>query len=277
MIRRLVQQAIGWERMSRIERYTWRYRFDRRLGALIAPLPIPLAWLLRYYGSDKQQPGQHSYGPIYGELFRGRKYRRIRLLEIGIGGYDDKPGGRSLLAWCAWFPFGTIIAGDIEPKQFLAGGRCRIHRIDQSSTADLAALCHQEAPFDIIIDDGSHFSRHQIFTFRVLFDALAEDGIYVIEDVQTSFWPGEVNRTVWDGAILGDPRFRDTCYGWFLDLAALLNHAEFFDHAGIDPEKLALARRIRRIGFAHNLIIIWKGVNVESSNYIRHAAATAAA
>lgn len=277
VIKRLIQSLIGWDGMSAAEQYLWKYRLAGRIAALLAPLPLPLHTLLRAYGSDKQMPGWHSYGRTYEALFRRWKYRRTTLLEIGIGGYRDSPGGRSLLAWRAYFPFGRIIGCDIVPKEMLAGGRCRIHRIDQSSADDLAMLRRQEGPFDIIIDDGSHFSRHQIFTFRTLFDALRDDGIYVVEDVQTSFWPGKVGAVEWDGAALGDPAFAQTCYGWFLDLAAYLNHAEFFDHDGLDAEKLALARQIRRIAFEHNLIIVWKGANRDVSVHMRRAPARAGA
>ena len=220
----------------------------------------------------QQMPGMADGGRV-GARVRRWKYRRVALLEIGIGGYQEQLGGRSLLAWRAWFPFGRIIGCDIENKTMLAGGRCRIRRLDQSSAADLTRLAREDGPFDIIIDDGSHFSRHQIFTFRTLFDALADGGVYVVEDVQTSFWPGRVGLVDWDGAAPDDPAFAHTGYGWFLDLARYLNHAEFFDQHGLDAEKLALGRRIRRIAFEHNLIIVWKGANQDASTFVRPAAA----
>jgi hypothetical protein len=43
--------------------------------------------------------------------------------------------------------------------------------------------------FNIIIDDGSHVPWHQLFTFEILFETLLEeDGIYIIEDIETSYW-----------------------------------------------------------------------------------------
>jgi hypothetical protein len=78
------------------------------------------------------------------------------------------------------------------PKQALGGRRRRVRQLDQSWAEDLAELCRQEAPFDIIIDDGSHLSAHQIATFEHLYGALREGGVYVVEDVQTPFWPGRV-------------------------------------------------------------------------------------
>jgi hypothetical protein len=43
--------------------------------------------LLQGFRSDKHMPGWHRYGDTYGALFRRFKYRRVKLLEIGIGGY----------------------------------------------------------------------------------------------------------------------------------------------------------------------------------------------
>jgi hypothetical protein len=42
---------------------------------------------------------------------------------------------------------------------------------------------------DIIIDDGSHVNEHVITSFRTLFPYLQDGGIYVIEDLHTSYWP----------------------------------------------------------------------------------------
>jgi hypothetical protein len=43
--------------------------------------------------------------------------------------------------------------------------------------------------FDIIIDDGSHVSKHIIKTFNFLFDYLVDGGLYIAEDLQTSYFP----------------------------------------------------------------------------------------
>ena len=43
--------------------------------------------------------------------------------------------------------------------------------------------------FDIIIDDGSHQSKHIISSFKFLFSYLNNNGIYVVEDLQTSYQP----------------------------------------------------------------------------------------
>lgn len=268
MIKQCLKTILGWDRKSERERYLLTYKASSLIGRAIAPLPIPLWRLLQAFGSDKQMPGWHSYGRTYGALFRRWKYRRLTLLEIGIGGYEDSLGGRSLLAWEAFFPFGGIIAADIVPKQELGGGRRTVRQLDQSSASDLAALCQRDGPFDLIIDDGSHLNAHQIFTFQQIFPSLTDGGIYVVEDVQTSFWPGMVKNMEWDGARIGDPAFAATCYGYFLELAKYVNHAEFVDDRGLDPAMLRFARHITRIAFEHNLVILFKGDNGERSAFV---------
>ncbi len=41
---------------------------------------------------------------------------------------------------------------------------------------------------DIVLDDGSHVGSHQRTSFETLFPLLNEGGIYLIEDLHTSYW-----------------------------------------------------------------------------------------
>lgn len=60
---------------------------------------------------------------------------------------------------------------------------------DQSNCADLQSLALRIATkIDVVIDDGSHHPYHQLRTFLFLFPYLPPGGIYVIEDVETSYW-----------------------------------------------------------------------------------------
>jgi hypothetical protein len=260
LLTRLVKRLTG--RQSSNEQLT-TYKERYRIAAVLSAAPLSLPRILQMFGSDKQRSGQHSYGSTYERLFRPKRYRPIKLMEIGL------LGGASLLAWRCYFPFGTTIGIDIEDKPHLAGPRTRVYQADQSSAAELADICRREGPFDIIIDDGSHLSRHQSFTFYEIFDSLKEGGVYVIEDVQTSFWSPLSVTSGWDGRHIDDPDFQRTCYGEFLELAKYLNHAEFMSTDGIDQKHLSMGKKIRQIAFEHNLILILKGKNEQPSN--RHA------
>jgi hypothetical protein len=237
------------------------YRDRHRIASLLALVPVPLPHILALFGTDKQRPDQHSYGEVYKRLFRGLRYRPLRILEIGV------LNGDSLLAWRAFFPRAVTVGMDINDRRsFSMGTRTRVYQGDQGSAADLSNICSAEGPFDIVIDDGSHLSRHQRFSFLQVFPHLKDGGLYVIEDVQTSFWQGQVGQDDWDGHNVTDPQFAQTCYGWFLALAKYLNHAEFMTLEGVDGEMMKLGEQIRRIAFEHNIIVIEKGPNKERSN-----------
>ncbi len=246
------------------------YRKRYRIASLLSLAPFSLPWIIARFGSDKQQPGEHAYGETYQRLFRGLRYRRLKILEIGV------LHGASLLAWRAYFPRAITVGLDIHNKPGLAvGNKTRIYQGDQSSAADLSLVCSAEGPFDIIIDDGNHYSQHQLFSFLRIFPHVKDGGLYVLEDVQTSFWSGVVRGMQWGGRHITDPAFADTCYGWFLDMAKYLNHAEFETIAGCDDQKMELGQQIRRITFEHNLIVIEKGPNIQTSNSIRRGSTEA--
>ena len=60
---------------------------------------------------------------------------------------------------------------------------------DQSSDEDLNEFCSQYGgEFDIIIDDGSHMQNDIINTFEFLFNKVKPGGIYIVEDMHTSYW-----------------------------------------------------------------------------------------
>ena len=66
--------------------------------------------------------------------------------------------------------------------------RILVYMGDQANETFLRGIVRQEGPFDIIIDDGGHTFQQQQVSFRHLFPLLKPDGLYVIEDVETSYW-----------------------------------------------------------------------------------------
>lgn len=263
-----LRKLTGWDRKSYREKTIVYYRLKNALATLICVIPLPAKMLFSLFGSDKEKKGGHHYGATYGMFLRQFRYRPIKFLEIGIGGYNHGIGGHSLLAWQAFFPFAKIVACDIAPKEELATWRTKIYTVDQSSAADLARLAENQAPFDIIIDDGSHLNTHQIFTFQELFGSVKDGGLYIIEDVQTSFWPGKVGEMIWDGRHIDDPEFSQTCVGYFLELSKYLNHQEFFGGRALNDKCVELSVRIKRISFEHNMIVVEKGQNNDPSNML---------
>ncbi len=147
-----------------------------------------LSRLAAKYGTDKF--GHHCYTPVYHRLLRHYRDRKLKVLEIGVGGYGDQTrGGQSLAMWRDYFPDAAIVGIDIQEKAFDLGPRVTILRGSQVDPEFLAEVLRDHGPFDIIIDDGSHQNAHVIESFRLLYPTLAEGGTYVVEDVQTSFVP----------------------------------------------------------------------------------------
>ncbi|HYP89238.1 MAG TPA: hypothetical protein VEQ59_13820, partial [Polyangiaceae bacterium] len=117
---------------------------------------------------------------------------------------------------------------------------------------------------DIIIDDGSHLSEHVVHSFHILFPLLAPHGIYVVEDLQTSYWGLESKITGnWGGS--SDLSAPHTSMNFLKSLVDGLNYEEF-PHDGYTPSYFD--RNIVAIHFYHNLAFIQKGTNDEGSNIL---------
>jgi hypothetical protein len=213
-------------------------------------LPLRLEHIFMLNGTDKHYLKGHRYAPHYRLFFSEFKWKRIKLLEIGILNWY------SINAWRWYFPFAKIVACDIEDKSALLVFGVKIYQVDQSSQDDLRMVVRRERKFDIIIDDGSHLNAHQIFTFKELFPSLVDGGVYVIEDIQTSYWP-----TGYDGQSLGQPG--TTCMTYFLELTHYLNSCEFQSDANMNDELNKLASQISTISFHHNLIFVKKDTQVK--------------
>jgi hypothetical protein len=148
----------------------------------------PLSRLAIRHGTDKW--GQHLYTPIYHRLFQHLREEPIRILEIGVGWPTISfLGGASLRMWRDYFPYAQIVGLDLQPKRFELGPRVQIVQGSQSDPAFLRQLWATHGPFDIVIDDGSHRVSDVMTSFETLYELLPENGFYVVEDVQTAFWP----------------------------------------------------------------------------------------
>jgi hypothetical protein len=215
----------------------------------------PLTRIAIKHGTDKWGP--HFYTPVYHELVSRWRDHPIRLLEIGVGGYDLKTvGGASLAMWAEYFPRGQITGIDIAEKRLALDARIKFFRGSQDDPAFLKSVCDARGPFDVIIDDGSHVPKHVVTSFHVLFPALTEGGLYIIEDVQTAFWPSFGGSLLHGGDTMKLARTVIEC----------LNHAELGVVGGSRslPE---FARQIKSFRAYHNLFVIEKGDNGEPSNF----------
>lgn len=203
----------------------------------------------------------HFYTQHYQMHFRPFQFKKINLLEIGVGGYENPiSGGQSLRMWKSFFPFAKINSLDIFEKSFLQESRIKIFKGNQVDEKFLESVCNYTGNFDLIIDDGSHINEHVIKSFELLFPKLKKGGIYVIEDTQTSYWKEY-------GGSSNDLNKEGTIYHYFKSLIDSLNNVEFI----LDEyKKNYYDEHIISMHFYHNMIFIYKGDNNETSNKVRN-------
>jgi Methyltransferase domain len=214
----------------------------------------PLTKLAIRHGTDKW--GAHFYTPVYHALLSHLCNQPVRLLEIGVGGYGFKVlGGASLAMWAEYFPDGQITGIDVEEKRLALNPRVTLLQGSQDDPAFLKRVCDERGPFDIVIDDGSHVPKHVVASFNVLFPALADGGIYIIEDVQTAFWPSFGGSAVHGGETIKL-------------LRTLVDHLHHAEIAVVDPSRplAGYAKQVRSVRLYHNLIVVEKGDNREPSS-----------
>ncbi|MFA5158919.1 MAG: class I SAM-dependent methyltransferase [Candidatus Omnitrophota bacterium] len=213
-----------------------------------------LVKLAEIYRTDKWNA--HWYAQHYQRHFHVLRKKKLKILEIGVGGDDDpKKGGASLRMWKKYFPNSMIYSIDIYDKSSLQEERIKIFRGSQANESFLREVFNEIGSLDIIIDDGSHINEHVISSFKVLFPLLKDGGIYVGEDLQTAYWP----RYGGDSVNLNNTA---TSMGFFKSHVDGLNYIEF-EKQGYSPTYFDT--HITSVHFYHNMAFICKGLNAEKS------------
>ena len=126
------------------------------------------------------------YFEIYDRHFARFRGTQLNVMEIGVS------QGGSLQMWKNYFGSDVKLFGvDINPncKQFEEPG-VRIFIGDQANREFLRAVASAVQHIDILIDDGGHMMNQQINTFEELFPRIEPKGVYLIEDLHTSYWHG---------------------------------------------------------------------------------------
>lgn len=138
------------------------------------------------HGSDKSS--QHGYDRYYERHLahvRGASADEpFNLLEIGYS------RGASARAWLDIFERAHVYALDVvAPTHPLVHPRCSVLVGDQGEQATLDSVRDRVERARVIVDDGSHVPAHQLMAFNAWFaDLLEPGGVYIIEDVETSYW-----------------------------------------------------------------------------------------
>jgi hypothetical protein len=196
--------------------------------------------------TDKASNG-HNYTPIYASFLEPLRDQPLVVLELGIGGYQYKDrGGESLRMWEAYLPHATIHGVDCYDKENMATNRVTIHKGRQDDPEFLTKLIEQIGPPDVIIDDASHVCPLTITAFETLFPLLKPGGLYLCEDVHTSFWLD----------YQGDPDPKSptlTTVKFFQQLTPQLSNDTL-----LEEHRTSYAGYLEAIHFYRNLVIIKK-------------------
>jgi hypothetical protein len=213
-----------------------------------------LDYIARKHGTDKYL---HGYTVQYRHHFNCLRNKRLKLFEIGVGGFGDaNKGGESLRMWRDYFTKAEIYSIDIADKTRLSEHRIHVFQGDQNDPAFLNDFASRFGPFDLIIDDGSHYSEHVITSFRALFPHLKENGIYVIEDLYYSY-----NEEL-DGSADDLNNSSRTSLGMLKSLVDDM-HSKY-----IRRQPLSYGDRITGITFYPKICFIQKGDNTIPDGYV---------
>jgi hypothetical protein len=187
--------------------------------------PNNLPFLALAHGTDKE--GFHSYCKFYQRHFKHIQKHKLNILEIGVGGYENpNEGGNSLRMWKSYFRKSNIFGIDIFDKSGLNEDRIKTFKGSQTDEVFLKSVVSQIGKIDIVIDDGSHINNHVIETFKILFPLINKDAVYIIEDLQTSYWT-KSDGIDWGGSRdLKDPK---TSMNFIKGLVDCINHKDYED------------------------------------------------
>lgn len=124
------------------------------------------------------------YFDVYHRHFERFRGQPVTIIEFGV--YH----GGSLQMWKHYFGAGARIVGvDINPAcKSLEEDQITVVTGDQEDRAFLSELRETVGPADIVIDDGGHTMTQQIATFEEMFGAVRDGGVYLVEDLHTSYW-----------------------------------------------------------------------------------------
>lgn len=162
----------------------WRYELDwpavrapKDQGQTSAQNP-----LRAFFDARSEGPGVWKwahYFEIYDRHFSCFRNREVNVLEVGI--YS----GGSLEMWRNYFgPRCRIYGVDIEPAcRAYESEFIRVFIGDQGDRNFWKRVKQEVQSLDIVIDDGSHLSAHQIATFEELLPHIEPGGVYLCEDI----------------------------------------------------------------------------------------------
>lgn len=179
---------------SRVGAFVGRYRWGTHKVADFTATPEEAAAVRSAATTDLERlfwehDGRHvtkwsQYLPAYDHYLSAFRGSAVRFLEIGV--FE----GGSLELWRTFFGEAATIVGvdiddsraaNVDPPNWTAVG-------SQDDPESLRSVVERMGGLDVVLDDGSHVGKHQWASFEALFPLLADGGVYIVEDLHTSWW-----------------------------------------------------------------------------------------
>jgi cephalosporin hydroxylase len=131
----------------------------------------------------------HSYLPLYQELLISKKERAKNVLEIGIS------RGGSIKLWSDFFTNANVYGLDIMHINDVCGTIKNKENIILHTSVDaynndffINTFLNRNIKFDFMLDDGPHSLESMIQFIKLYSHLMTDDGILIIEDVQSWDW-----------------------------------------------------------------------------------------
>jgi len=201
---------------------------------------------LKEYFNDNSKRLIHKwdhYFDIYETHFDRYVDKELVVLEIGVS------HGGSLQMWKKYFGEKVKIYGvDNDPRcKSLEEDGIEILIGSQNDKSFLKKLKKKIPKIDILIDDGGHTMEQQITTFKELFNHIKDDGVYLCEDLHTSYW------LKYGGGLKRSGTFIEFSKNWIDFLNAYHSHQKSFQ-----PNEFT--RTVNSIHYYDSIVIIQKKI-----------------
>ncbi len=136
------------------------------------------------YGTDKSSRG-HGYLNVYEKYLSEFKDKPISFMEIGM------LHGASVNVWQDYFTQAKLYGVDCRKNRLRQDGRVKSFWANQANREHLEKIVQETGLIDIIVDDGGHQMSQQQISLGFLFPYIKSNGLYIIEDLHTSW---DVNK-----------------------------------------------------------------------------------
>ncbi|KAF6808466.1 hard-surface induced protein [Colletotrichum sojae] len=154
-------------------------------------------------GTDKVT--DHNYAVLYDKYLPAFRDTDVKMLEIGLGCGMRYGPGASYETWVKYFP-------QVEMNLIEFDGTCATDWGSKHPKANVFIGDQSNAPFlhevgrevtadrlvDILVDDGGHTMAQQRTSLVELWQYVRPGGIYIVEDLHTSYlsgWGGDPTKT----------------------------------------------------------------------------------